>query len=193
MYTHHRAFIARRSLIGIGFVSNARLTANRVLRIRKVLQYVSDILISRDYNTHASELSQIHDKLELRGADSRASLASFDRRNSQESTGITGQPSSTSAITPPGKIPARFGAVEQAHAAARKVSPISGTPDPGLSGEAVEEVLEVLCNGIVVPITMTLAATKQFIWQAPGLAGTGSSGMDVVLQYRWKQPNDAPA
>jgi hypothetical protein len=165
MYTHHRAFIARRSLIGIGFVSNARLTANRVLRIRKVLQYVSDILISRDYNTHASELSQIHDKLELRGADSRASLASFDRRNSQESTGITGQPS----------------------------SPISGTPDPGLSGEAVEEVLEVLCNGIVVPITMTLAATKQFIWQAPGLAGTGSSGMDVVLQYRWKQPNDAPA
>jgi len=92
-----------------------------------------------------------------------------------------------------GKLPARFGAAEQARAAA------AGKNDTNVDdvhereqGEvkAPEEVLEVLCNGVIVPISMTLAATKQYIWQAPGLAGGGSSGMDVVLQYRWRTTGD---
>lgn len=87
------------------------------------------------------------------------------------------------------KSPARFGAVEQARAAAvGKSSTPDGAQMTKANGEArtAEDVLEVLCNGVVVPMTMTLAATKQYIWQAPGLGG-GSSGMDVVLQYRWRR------
>ena len=92
-----------------------------------------------------------------------------------------------------GKLPARFGAAEQARAAAAGKS-ITSADDvhEREQGEikAPEEVLEVLCNGVIVPISMTLAATKQYIWQAPGLAGGGSFGMDVVLQYRWRTASD---
>jgi hypothetical protein len=42
-------------------------------------------------------------------------------------------------------------------------------------------VIEVLCCEMRVPVTMTLAAVRQFIWNARG-GGIG----DVVLYYRLK-------
>lgn len=76
--------------------------------------------------------------------------------------------------------------MEQARAAAEKKTTPEAAQVSRSNGEAqsADDVLEVLCNGVVVPLTMTLAATKQYIWQAPGAS---SSGMDVVLQYRWRR------
>jgi hypothetical protein len=95
-------------------------------------------------------------------------------------------------LTPLGtKSPGKFMAVEQAaRAAANRMSQDSlAIPDATYPADA----LEILCDGVVVPLDMTLAAVKHFIWNNPGTHGRRGPGLDlpsaadVILQYRMKK------
>ena len=104
---------------------NARLTANRSLRIRKVCAYLAD-------------------KLDLR------------------------RPSRAPSIVDGGDL----SAPPTAHA-----SPAVGST---LFGDVFvpERDIEILCNGEVLPVHMTLATVRHCMWK---------SGGDVVFHYRSKQ------
>lgn len=111
------------------------------------------------------------------------------RRLSTASHSIEG--SDNFAVGSPPKQGGRFAAVEQAAAAAagRKISQEAARPDAtppatnGSESNRPEDLIEVLCHGVPVPLTMSLAATKQYMWQNPAYGG---GGLDVVLEYRWK-------
>jgi hypothetical protein len=91
-----------------------------------------------------------------------------------------------------GKGPGKFMAVEQAAAAAAASSGTTqdtmAIPDNSFPPEA----LELMCNGVAIPLDMTLAAVKQFIWNNPGVHGRRGPGLDlpssadIVLNYRMR-------
>jgi hypothetical protein len=92
------------------------------------------------------------------------------------------------------KSPGKFMAVEQAAIAAAAAERM-GQESAQQTGDALHstDTLEILCNGVVVPLNMTLAAVKQFIWNNPGVHGPRGPGLylpsaaDVVLNYRLKR------
>lgn len=89
------------------------------------------------------------------------------------------------------KAPGKFMAVEQAALAAANRTSQESTDIPDATYPA--EALEILCDGVVVPLDMTLAAVKHFIWNNPGTHGKRGPGLDlpsaadVVLHYRIKK------
>lgn len=146
---------------------NSRLTANRVLRIRKVLQYVG--APSRRRAAQADDLLQIYDRLELPSDD----------------TSTIGNPYSSISL----------------HRMGQEAAAAAPPPELNAAGARAQNHIEVVCNGVVVPPEMTLAAVRQFIWMSPmptgftsagpggGQAGGGQAlpgGGDVTLYYRRK-------
>ncbi|KAJ9092624.1 hypothetical protein QFC19_008662 [Naganishia cerealis] len=91
------------------------------------------------------------------------------------------------------RSPGKFMAVEQAAIAAAEAA--RKGQDSAQEGDVLysSDTLEILCNGVVVPLNMTLAAVKQFIWNNPGVHGPRGPGLnlpsaaDVVLHYRLKK------
>jgi len=47
-----------------------------------------------------------------------------------------------------------------------------------------EQLYELLCNGVLIPNDMTLAAVKQFMWRQGG---------ELVMEYRRRQPQRSSA
>lgn len=91
-----------------------------------------------------------------------------------------------------GKGPGKFMAVEQAAAVA---AASNGTTQDSMAIPANSfpaEALELLCNGVAIPLDMTLAAVKQFIWNNPGVNGRRGPGLDlpssadIILNYRMR-------
>jgi hypothetical protein len=136
-------------------------------------------------------------------------MSTASRRESVASIGsgrirpVTAAPKSDGAdgdgMTPTplsAKSPGKFMAVEQAAIAAAAADRM-GQESTQQIGDArhSSDILEILCNGVVVPLNMTLAAVKQFIWNNPGVNGPRGPGLylpsaaDVVLNYRLKKTN----
>lgn len=154
--------------------SNSRLTANRVLRIRKILHYVSSCNVGSPEDCSISltiycQITQIYEHLGMEQTSRKASLSSI--------------------VSSSHPFPAVAAAAAASLASARNAA-VTGTAgkaheENDSSRVKPEKVIEVLCQGIVVPITMNLAACRQFIWVACGPSDAG--GNDVVLQYRMKK------
>lgn len=114
--------------------SNARLTASRILRMRKVCVYVAQ-------------------KLDL-------DLANAPLQRSPD----------------PGR--SRQGSIVSGTSTPRRASAIGARPprpsEPDGTKRAEDEI-ELVCNGQVVPWTMSLGAVRQYVWAKSG---------DVVISYR---------
>jgi len=116
--------------------NQAKLTASRVLRVRKVLIYVMEKLESIQQGSSATD---------------------------QVSTGT--QPIPTSR-----------------RASSEKSQALSGSPNRHTTSELgryAEEEFEILCNDMILPANMTLAAVRHYIWK---------QSADLVLHYRRKLP-----
>jgi hypothetical protein len=61
--------------------------------------------------------------------------------------------------------------------ASPKRTPSSSTPSLVDDGVKAEELYELLCNDVVLPVNMTLAAVRHYIWRQGG---------ELSLQYRRK-------
>lgn len=123
----------------------------------------------------------------------RASLASVSSGRIRPATAPAAVENQGEGMTPTplsAKAPGKFMAVEQAAAAAanRMSQDSMAIPDTAYPADA----LEILCNGVVLPLGMTLAAVKHFIWNNPGVHGRRGPGLDlpstadVVLHYRMR-------
>lgn len=136
--------------------SNARLTASRILRMRKVAVYVSQKLeLDHDNNGAPQAKRRASDSLHSR-APSSSSLAALGGKSplpAAASTNGTSTPNSSLAAT--------------------STSPVTTN---GAHRRAEDEI-ELLCNGQLVPWTMSLGAVKQFVWAKAG---------DVLIGYRAK-------
>ncbi|KDQ17381.1 hypothetical protein BOTBODRAFT_30189 [Botryobasidium botryosum FD-172 SS1] len=113
--------------------NQARLTANRVLRVRKILVYIKE-----KYETVTS-------------SNGKAPLS-----------GSPPPPTTEDQSIPPVSISQ---ALESTTSATRDQKP--------------EELFELLCNDVVLPLNMTLAAVRQYMWRQYG---------ELVLHYRLKAP-----
>ena len=57
----------------------------------------------------------------------------------------------------------------------KRPSPTSASFKSGSSGPKAEDLYEILCNDVVLPLDMTLATVRQFIWR---------QSTELVMYYR---------
>jgi len=122
----------------------ARLTANRYLRVRKVLAYVQDKI----------------DKPTSRSGSRSGSISGATPRSSVESprSSRSGSASAQPHTHHPGSITHRFDI-------------------DSLKKARPEDVYELLCNDVVLPLNMTLASIRHYVWR---------SSAELLLCYRKK-------
>ena len=97
-----------------------------------------------------SSCAQVQDKLEKIAAAGRSGTVQHTPRSSVDSR-------STSPNT------------------ARSSSPAKSREE---TRPRAEDVYEILCNDMVLPLNMTLAAVRQFVWRSSG---------ELTMQYRRKE------
>ncbi|KAJ9102340.1 hypothetical protein QFC21_002740 [Naganishia friedmannii] len=144
-------------------------------------------------------ISYVRPQIDMSSASRRESVASTGSgliRPAAAPARVEGADGDGMIPTPLGaKSPGKFMAVEQAAIAAAAAERTKGQDSTQQTGDALRslDTLEILCNGVVVPLNMTLAAVKQFIWNNPGVHGPRGPGLylpsaaDVVLNYRLKK------
>ncbi|KAL1924391.1 uncharacterized protein VTP21DRAFT_7426 [Calcarisporiella thermophila] len=140
---------------------NSRLTANRMLRVRKLLQYVVERLeLEYPRSPAAPGQEQSQPEQAENGGKEGFSLApnqAPSQTNSQAS-----------------KEPEKQGK-ENARESEKKGAEPSSEPLP-------EVWLELVCNDQVLSPTLTLASIRQHVWKAGG---------DVVITYRYRKPSSS--
>ncbi|TKY87658.1 hypothetical protein EX895_003239 [Sporisorium graminicola] len=140
---------------------NARLTATRCLRVKKACLYVAE-------------------KLELSPPRSRTASINASRRSSVDTGGANGVVGAK-----------RASGVPQHHVTAGIAAGLSmtradsptGHDQEGYDGAeevhvAPQDMIEILCNDVVLPLSVTLAQCQRFFWR---------SGGDIRLEYRMKK------
>ena len=138
----------------VEFRSQAKLTASRFLRVKKLTQHVSTGSSYHDELAHSTSFLQVQDKLEKIAAVGRSTAqntprSSFDSRSVSPHTTRSASPFKTDAAAP----------------ASRDSRP------------RADDVYEILCNDMVLPLNMTLAAVRQFVWRSSG---------ELTMYYRKK-------
>ncbi|TCD67709.1 hypothetical protein EIP91_012005 [Steccherinum ochraceum] len=116
--------------------SQAKLTASRFLRVKKLTQHVQDKLEKLAAAGRSSTQTQSSDR------------ASIDSRSAS--------PQTTRSLSPEKPGPRTSADANRPHA---------------------EDVYEILCNDMVLPLNMTLAAVRQFVWRSSG---------ELTMHYRRK-------
>lgn len=146
---------------------NARLTATRCLRIKKACFYVAE-------------------KLELAAPRSRAVSINASRRSSVDAGGVKRTPGSPLAggTAPPAQHMSA-GIAAGLSMTRANVSPAGqhghqeeGTHSVPEQTLAPHELIEILCNDVVLPLDVTLAQCQRFFWRTGG---------DIRLEYRMKK------
>lgn len=69
------------------------------------------------------------------------------------------------------------------HANLQSLSALAASSPLGGQTTAVakpEDEIELMCNGMVLPVKMTLGAVRAFVYR-------GMGGGDVLIQYRWRR------
>lgn len=145
---------------------NARLTATRCLRIRKACYYVVE-------------------KLELSAPRSRTASINASRRSSVDASAAGTKRTPGSAL--PGSVaPAQHtsAGIAAALSMTRADVPPTWQHAQNADGQAMvepmldaHEMIEILCNDVVLPVEVTLAQCQRFYWR---------SGGDIRLEYRIK-------
>ena len=140
--------------------SPSRLTANRYLRVRKILAYVCHVLFSlfSIFSCYvAYSVSQVQDKIDKPSSQSVSSSGSI--------SGATPRSSTEAPRT------ARSGSVSsQSHVSHKHELDGSKKPRP-------EDIYELLCNDVILPLNMTLASIRHYVWR---------SSAELLLFYRRK-------
>ena len=129
---------------------NFRLTATKMLRMKKACAYVADKL---------NILDEGNDE-----ARSRANSIIASRRSSASTTepitnGAIHHPFLSMSATPPSV-------------------PSSTLGEEGDEKIEAHEIIELLCNGVVLPARCTLAQVQRFYWKSSNV---------IRLEYRWKE------
>jgi WD repeat-containing protein 48 len=127
----------------------SKLTASRFLRVRKLAVHVQEKL----------------DK--LLPSHSRSSFSPSNSVSNSRTPSVDGLTSSLQS-TPTSS----FSTLEPN--TTMSTSPALKTPPP-----RAEDLYEILCNDLVLPYDMTLAAIRQFVWK---------QSSELVMHYRRKQP-----
>ncbi|PWN39402.1 hypothetical protein IE81DRAFT_369128 [Ceraceosorus guamensis] len=166
---------------------NARLTATRMLRIKKTCAYVAEkleMIASTDSRNNSIAGSR------RASADAPASASNGGDETKKSTAGSSGAKRSL------GSAIGLSGASTAASATSGKATSGSAGSSPPTSAQAAilatqnatsatatateqdaTELIEILCNDEVVPLHVTLAQVQRFWWK---------SGGDVELQYRHK-------
>lgn len=152
---------------------DAKLTATRMLRVRKMALYICDRLSLDSSSHHARRKS-------LSGPGGRRpDLPVHSRQGSIALDGDSRRPSTTNSIqsptnTPPTGSPSTF-------SGARGMTALSSEPVSMLSQSPslLPEEIQLSCQGQVLDSHLTLAQIQRFYWKV------GSVG-DVVVEYRRK-------
>lgn len=155
--------------------NNARLTATRMLRIKKACGFVADKLQLFDDETGGGQRSGLTSIAVSRrssasaqatsGVGALAGLASRTIVSSGEAAGNSD-----------GNLPSNKSSSSRTEAAADA----SATAAPRVpAGADPSDVIELLCNDTVVPPHATLAQVHRYLWK---------SGSPIKLEYRWKDP-----
>lgn len=144
---------------------NARLTATRMLRIRKSCFYVAEKL----------ELAPPHGSRTHSIAGSRRPSADAGVVKSPSALSMTALAQSVASSSRPG--------TSQSQSQSRAGSIRSGTGGGGggeeyAPGQHPTELVELLCNEQVLPLDVTLAQVQRYYWRAGG---------DVELKYRTRR------
>lgn len=124
---------------------NARLTATRMLRIRKSCFYVAEKL----------ELAPPH--------GSRTHSIAGSRRPSADA-GVTHSPSALSMTA----LAQSAASARTAQTHSRAASIRSGAGEDYAPGQHPTELVEILCNEHVLPLDVTLAQVQRYYWRAGG-------------------------
>lgn len=149
--------------------SNARLNANRNLRIRKVMAYVAEKL----------ELHQTSRAPSISGASQAAETDTQPSSPSQATAGAAD--ASLPAVKLNGPTPGHSRAASETSVASQSTHSSSVPTQQGQQttlGLDPERDIEVLCGDVVLGGRMTLAMVRTHYWK---------SGGDVVLSYRRKR------
>lgn len=159
---HRTGGVAPPSAALTRFVShrrNARLTANRNLRLKKVCHYVAD-------------------KLGLHGA-STADAAGANHRHSgvPSIAGSSDGQSTKSSQSARGSAAGGSDGAGSSSGVGQAVASLSSASSSVVDGFDPEDELEVLVGDVVLPLGMTLAAARTYYWKQGG---------DLVVQYRPK-------
>lgn len=143
---------------------NARLTATRMLRMKKVCAYICEKL-------QVTPAAAKVDDARSRAPSIVAASIQGSRRPSMESSSAPTSPHpAAAAILPPlTQIRASTTAAAASEAAGRHHEEHELTP---------VEMVEILCNDVVLSPHATLAQVQRFAWKGPMTS-------DVKLEYRW--------
>lgn len=146
---------------------SSRLTANRHLRVRKILAYVClELLCYLPFSAYLTvcTTTQVQDKIDR--TPSRAGSRS----------------GSISGGTPRSSVDDHR-VIRSGSASSPSHTPYSSSPPSHMSDvEALkrprpEDVYELLCNDVVLPLNMTLATIRHYVWR---------STAELLLYYRMK-------
>ncbi|CDU22947.1 uncharacterized protein SPSC_01577 [Sporisorium scitamineum] len=141
---------------------NARLTATRCLRIKKACLYVAE-------------------KLELSPPRSRTASINASRRSSVDAN-TAGVAAKRVSGLPPNHAAGIAAGLSMTRADPSVGAAARGQDEEGDDGEreyvAPQDMIEILCNDVVLPLNVTLAQCQRFFWRSSG---------DIRLEYRMKK------
>jgi hypothetical protein len=107
----------------------------------------------------------VHSRNDSNNQQSLTLTRAINTNNSHNNPSITNShnyPSSVATNTPPQSLQ----------------PPLESQQENGSGGRGGGEEYEILCNEVVLPLTMTLAAVRQFVWK---------QSSELVMHYRRKR------